>query len=955
MQVAEGLVGVIQLTLDVKFDESIFEDLKNELCEDLAAATGISASDFHVVTISSLQPPGEGTLDVHSGTIAGVSIVDNVGNTRHHGQNVSNLISILEKQMNDGTSKLRAGKRTSSLKAIERYNARAHEFPNLCVELEHTRQSNSDTQVQDAILFDIRRVETQHFMACLLDEIKTKSENMSVPIIDKNSDHFDLMISYRVKTEKEIAVRLYEKIHLAPNADLTKEAPRRCNIPRYARKSSDTGELLPGIARTFLDAKHIPDGTEWEQVFVQAVTNSLVLVPLLSWYDEEDENHVKPSGSVGELMSLHQVDRVDNFLLEVVIANTLMELPTGNRWLQRLTPIFIGKPDARGYTDFPFHNIGKLPDIPSFKTCEKAADILLKLNIPVDVHMARVMAFSVKEHINRVTQFQGVKLSLLGAADIALQAATKNLVNQVPELQRELFNALKINQDRAKLRTLNDRGKSGVRPREGDWVRKELQNMKRQLNEQTQDLEQMMERNQELGVEVRELRVLSQQYQQHPMPFPRQQPASLLVREETKEVQNTHTQTVKPRPAWKLQPSESRPRNWWICHNLRNLARNEQDLPGTPWLEGVVAKENNVETIISCMNNYAADSVVQQEALWALCKYLQGDHNQGNNQAIIASAGAIERIFAAIHTHRQDLDLQRLALHTLHLLVDKNPQNQKKIADEAGIMMMPGVVSIIKSMHLHQTDYEVQYESCKLLCNLANRAAFKSDIVSEGGIQCIVKAMKLCSNQSVEQSGVRVQACEALSHLVNHTAHNPRQRDRVILELLQAGGIESLLQAIECQHTIVQERACEVLLTLSCMQNVRARAIEAGAVEKLRAANHKHATIKVQQFKKQLLDVFSSSLDANPCEPSLHSQDCEGSDSRIASRRVGSDTTLQEAAVGQNHDSKDGDGEGRTAQKHVAQAWAEAPGYNVFDSKMDIHERRTRVWNAYKSICDIPD
>jgi len=204
-------------------------------------------------------------------------------------------------------------------------------------------------------------------------------------------------------------------------------------IPEWARTDSHTGELDPRIARTFFDQKHIPQGRQWEQVFVSACANSLVFVPLLSWYEEEGR---APSGSVGELMMLHHKDRVDNFLLEIIIANTLMSLPVGHRWLQRISPIFIGKADARGYADFPSRNIDKLPDMPSFKTCKKAAEILMNdFQIPVDTN---VMAYSVKKHIYCLIQCQGVKLSLLGQEKIALQNASKHLIDQVPALQQTL-------------------------------------------------------------------------------------------------------------------------------------------------------------------------------------------------------------------------------------------------------------------------------------------------------------------------------------------------------------------------------------------------------------------------------------------------------------------------------------------------------------------------------------
>ena len=272
---------------------------------------------------------------------------------------------------------------------------------------------------------------TAHAMISFLDEIRAKSFNIVLPLIDNSSDHFDLMISYRVNTEHVTAARMYDKILLTPSPDLAQMGDARRKIPQYARADSHNGSLNPGIARTFLDQKHIPQGMEWEQVFVKAVSNSLVLVPLLSWYEEDGE---QPSGSVGELMSLYHDDRVDHFLLEIIIANTLMQLPAGRRWLQHISPIFIGKPDARGYTEFPFANIDRLPNEPSLRTCKKAADILMDdLKIPVN---ATVMAFSVKEHIHRITQRQGVKLSNLGQEDIALQSASTKLIKQIPALQQ---------------------------------------------------------------------------------------------------------------------------------------------------------------------------------------------------------------------------------------------------------------------------------------------------------------------------------------------------------------------------------------------------------------------------------------------------------------------------------------------------------------------------------------
>ena len=65
-------------------------------------------------------------------------------------------------------------------------------------------------------------------------------------------------------------------------------------------------------------------------------------------------------------------------------------------------PIFIGQVDYRGYTEFPFGNISRLPGFPSLKTCRRAAEILLSLGLPVDT---RVISFSVREHMLRITAF----------------------------------------------------------------------------------------------------------------------------------------------------------------------------------------------------------------------------------------------------------------------------------------------------------------------------------------------------------------------------------------------------------------------------------------------------------------------------------------------------------------------------------------------------------------------
>jgi len=202
---------------------------------------------------------------------------------------------------------------------------------------------------------------------------------------------------------------------------------------------------------------------------------------LLSWYEYDDMG--EPSGSVGQLMELHKGDKVDNFLLEIVIANTLMEMPAANRWLQRIEPIFIGPQDSRGFKDFPFANIRRLPAVPSTATCRKAADILISLGYPVGG--CKVMAFSVQEHIQRVMEFQGIKLSILGSDENALHMSSKKLVDAIPALERKLGKHIRdlqdcVNRD-VKSKALLDSIKGELQAKSD--AAKEKENLKRQVTE----------------------------------------------------------------------------------------------------------------------------------------------------------------------------------------------------------------------------------------------------------------------------------------------------------------------------------------------------------------------------------------------------------------------------------------------------------------------------------------
>jgi hypothetical protein len=133
----------------------------------------------------------------------------------------------------------------------------------------------------------------------------------------------------------------------------------------------------------------------------------MTFVPLLSWTDNDQ-------GSVGELIQIgvHDFDRIDNFLLEVILAISLREEPTAA--VQAILPVLLGpaRPAAKGggFAAFPFHKLAGLSDKPSRATNARAGAILRQLGLSeaqVDVVMRR----SVKQVMDLVMQNQGVQVT----------------------------------------------------------------------------------------------------------------------------------------------------------------------------------------------------------------------------------------------------------------------------------------------------------------------------------------------------------------------------------------------------------------------------------------------------------------------------------------------------------------------------------------------------------------
>ena len=109
------------------------------------------------------------------------------------------------------------------------------------------------------------------------------------------------------------------------------------------------------------------------------------------------------------MSALIQSDRVDNVLLEIIIALEWRKQRQGS--LRAIMPIFLGQNDPTGgrCNPFPFSNLNRLADVVSTKTNRRAAQILARLGVD-PAQIADMQRRSVKQHVDMILKNQGVKL-----------------------------------------------------------------------------------------------------------------------------------------------------------------------------------------------------------------------------------------------------------------------------------------------------------------------------------------------------------------------------------------------------------------------------------------------------------------------------------------------------------------------------------------------------------------
>eukprot|EP00960_Hanusia_phi_P008782 251777-Hanusia_phi.AAC.1 len=236
---------------------------------------------------------------------------------------------------------------------------------------------------------------------------------------------FHFFLSYRVSTESWLIGELYDTIIQTCVQERKIPHGGKGRWPKFAQVPEYQNSV-----KGFLDTKCLMEGKDWEAGFVLGLVHSLVFVPLISWHEEpagEPSSQIVCRGSLGDMVSLCKNDRVDNILLEYIIA---LEWSRKERtYLQSIVPILIGKKEDDGtFSSFPWSKLHKLPDIPSRMTNDRAAIILEMLGINQD-QIEKMRRRSVKQTIELILKHQGIRLSDVGKNDRASEFCARKVID----------------------------------------------------------------------------------------------------------------------------------------------------------------------------------------------------------------------------------------------------------------------------------------------------------------------------------------------------------------------------------------------------------------------------------------------------------------------------------------------------------------------------------------------
>jgi hypothetical protein len=287
-----------------------------------------------------------------------------------------------------------------------------------------TDTSDADAKVDDQLSeicneFEKKKPKTE-------SEEKSQKKQALTSILNLNSEHFHAMLSYRVNTEGDgsagssnFAHQLYQALTIQANRQRTKNDIPLGEYPNYVKypgwQAQDHEINLS--CRVFLDTVCLREGFGWKKAFSRAVCNSILFIPILSCHAFEVKGQMTYAGSVGQMVGWDPVkeDRVDNVLLEIGMANALMDLPQEERWLHSIVPILVGEKDDRGFKRFNFNVVDTLSSRPSIQTNKEVARLLIEYGYPQDkAKLSKILRRSIKDNIKPLLELQGINMSELG-------------------------------------------------------------------------------------------------------------------------------------------------------------------------------------------------------------------------------------------------------------------------------------------------------------------------------------------------------------------------------------------------------------------------------------------------------------------------------------------------------------------------------------------------------------
>jgi hypothetical protein len=188
----------------------------------------------------------------------------------------------------------------------------------------------------------------------------------------------------------------------------------------------------------FFCVESLLDGKDWETSICLGLAHSLVAVPLMSWGQEiDEEGNVEHSGSVGRLMNLQgDGDMVDNVLMEYILMLALKSHAEGS--VQAIYPLLMGSIQQDGaYSPFPMADLDKLPNTPSYKTCDRAARIMTMMRMPAEL-IDDMRQRSVRNTVNMLLRHQGCHIAdLRGTSALTDQFAGKVLEMMMREIRAQ--------------------------------------------------------------------------------------------------------------------------------------------------------------------------------------------------------------------------------------------------------------------------------------------------------------------------------------------------------------------------------------------------------------------------------------------------------------------------------------------------------------------------------------